>query len=196
MWVAGALRGLPASTTRTLRRARDSTKAADKPAAPPPMTMTSYRFMSQGWRRAAGSPTNVAVSGKSESDEPGGRHFGGENCRRPRAGRPPAQTNPHPTRDDPDRRVNLDRDLEKHTVAARDRSAAAHPGTPACALPRLSGAAGRPRCGTRGRRPATAAQAWARQGQDGDPVDPATGWDAGLEDHPPHQQRDSGTALP
>src|SRR5664279_5648768 len=151
MWVAGALRGLPASTTRTLRRARDSTKAADKPAAPPPMTMTSYRFMSQGWRRAAGSPTNVAVSGKSESDEPGGRHFGGEDGRRTRAGRAPAQGTPHPTGDDPDCCLDVDRDLEEHIVAARNRAAAAHPGTASCAVACLSGAVGRPRCGTRGR---------------------------------------------
>ena len=43
---------------------------------------------------------NVAVSGNSESDEPDGRHFGGENCRRPRAGRAAAQGNSHPTGDD------------------------------------------------------------------------------------------------
>ncbi len=39
------VRGVPASTTRTLRRARDRTSAADSPAAPPPMTATSYRVM-------------------------------------------------------------------------------------------------------------------------------------------------------
>jgi transcriptional regulator with XRE-family HTH domain len=32
MWAAGALRGVPASTTRTLRRARERTSAADSPA--------------------------------------------------------------------------------------------------------------------------------------------------------------------
>src|SRR3712207_1749201 len=42
MWVAGALRGAPESTTRTRRRARARTRAADKPAAPPPITATSY----------------------------------------------------------------------------------------------------------------------------------------------------------
>ena len=41
MWAAGALRGRPASTTRTSRRARESTSAADRPAAPPPTTTTS-----------------------------------------------------------------------------------------------------------------------------------------------------------
>ena len=39
---AAALRGFPASTTRTVRRARDRTRAPDRPAAPPPMTTTSY----------------------------------------------------------------------------------------------------------------------------------------------------------
>jgi len=41
MWAAGALRGRPPSRTRTLRRARDRTSAADRPAAPPPTTTTS-----------------------------------------------------------------------------------------------------------------------------------------------------------
>jgi hypothetical protein len=45
MFVAGALRGAPASITTTLRPARDKTKAADRPAAPPPITATSYEFM-------------------------------------------------------------------------------------------------------------------------------------------------------
>ena len=47
MWAAGALRGVPESTTRTVRRARDSTSAADSPAAPPPITTTSRSLMSQ-----------------------------------------------------------------------------------------------------------------------------------------------------
>src|SRR6476661_3653063 len=70
MWVAGALRGSPAATTRTLRRARASTKAADRPAAPPPMTTTSNWLMSPGWSRTRCSSTNVAECGKRESDEP------------------------------------------------------------------------------------------------------------------------------
>src|SRR4051794_37370296 len=38
---AGALRGAPASTTATRRRPRLSTRAAERPAAPPPITTTS-----------------------------------------------------------------------------------------------------------------------------------------------------------
>ena len=38
---AGALRGAPESTTSTRRRARDRTRAADRPAAPPPMITMS-----------------------------------------------------------------------------------------------------------------------------------------------------------
>ena len=41
MWAAGALRGSPASMTTTERRARVRTRAAERPAAPPPMTATS-----------------------------------------------------------------------------------------------------------------------------------------------------------
>src|SRR4051812_8165856 len=70
MWVAGALRGAPASTTRTLRRARASTNAADRPAAPPPMTATSNWLMPPDWCRASRSSTDVAVCGKRGSDEP------------------------------------------------------------------------------------------------------------------------------
>ncbi|GAB4003353.1 hypothetical protein GCM10029992_44680 [Glycomyces albus] len=42
-WIpaAGALRGAPASTTSTERRARAKTTAPDRPAAPPPTTTTS-----------------------------------------------------------------------------------------------------------------------------------------------------------
>ena len=46
MWAAGALRGEPASRTTTLRRARESTRAADSPAAPPPTMITSYPLVS------------------------------------------------------------------------------------------------------------------------------------------------------
>jgi hypothetical protein len=45
MCAAGELRGVPASTTATLRLARDSTKAADRPAAPPPTTTTSNSLL-------------------------------------------------------------------------------------------------------------------------------------------------------
>src|SRR5688572_22802056 len=41
-WEAYRLRGSPASTTSTRRRARPSTRAADNPAGPPPTTTTSY----------------------------------------------------------------------------------------------------------------------------------------------------------
>jgi hypothetical protein len=44
-WEAGALRGVPASTRTAVRRARTSTRAALRPAAPPPTTRTSYSFM-------------------------------------------------------------------------------------------------------------------------------------------------------
>jgi transcriptional regulator with XRE-family HTH domain len=46
MRAAGALRGSPASTTATVRRARARTRAADRPAAPPPTTRTSYLSLS------------------------------------------------------------------------------------------------------------------------------------------------------
>ena len=42
MWAAGAFRGSPASITATRRLARPSTRAALRPAAPPPTTTTSY----------------------------------------------------------------------------------------------------------------------------------------------------------
>ena len=42
---AGALRGAPASTRTTVRRARRRTSAALNPAAPPPTTATSYSSM-------------------------------------------------------------------------------------------------------------------------------------------------------
>ena len=43
----GRCAAAPASTTATRRRARVRTRAADRPAAPPPMTTTSYSFMSE-----------------------------------------------------------------------------------------------------------------------------------------------------
>ena len=98
MWRRGALRGSPASTTRTLRRARDRTRAADRPAAPPPMITTSYLFMPQGWSRVRRSPTNVAVSGNRGSDEPRGGRLSGGHRRRARPGRGPAQAAPHAAR--------------------------------------------------------------------------------------------------
>ncbi len=51
---AGALRGCPASTTTTRRRARVRTSAADRPAAPPPMTATSYVLMPTRLRPSGG----------------------------------------------------------------------------------------------------------------------------------------------
>src|SRR3712207_135475 len=45
---AGALRGEPASTMATERRARASTSAAFRPAAPAPTITTSYEFMPPG----------------------------------------------------------------------------------------------------------------------------------------------------
>src|SRR3954451_3291304 len=69
MCAAGALRGAPASTTRTLRRALDSTSAADRPAAPPPMTTTSYSLIAaKAAARCGCPPKDVAVPGKQESD--------------------------------------------------------------------------------------------------------------------------------
>ena len=57
MWAAGALRGAPASTTRTLRRARDSTRAADRPAAPPPMT--DYVVLTHASKAGAARPVRL-----------------------------------------------------------------------------------------------------------------------------------------
>src|SRR5689334_485621 len=98
--------------------------------------------MTQGSRELTGSPTNVAVSGKFESDGPRGRYFGGEDRHRAAASRAAPQGTAHPAGVDPDRCLSLDRDLEEHVVAAGDRAATAHPGAAAGALPRLSGAVG------------------------------------------------------
>ena len=68
MCAAGAFRGVPASITATLRRARPKTMAALRPAAPPPMTTTSYdcsptcRPLSQFLGLAGRSRTSPAVS--------------------------------------------------------------------------------------------------------------------------------------
>ena len=68
MWAAGALRGSPLSITATRRRARLSTRAADSPAALPPITMTSYSlrsFMPLGSVGAGPLATFVAKTGTS-----------------------------------------------------------------------------------------------------------------------------------
>src|SRR3954451_12307919 len=71
MCVAGALRGEPASTTSTLRPARARTRAPDSPAAPPPMTATSYELMCTSLEPcSAPDQRRLLYPGKPESDEP------------------------------------------------------------------------------------------------------------------------------
>jgi hypothetical protein len=60
MWAAGALRGLPASTTTTSRRARLSTSAADRPcraAADYEDVVAAHEERFQSACRAVCSPT-------------------------------------------------------------------------------------------------------------------------------------------
>jgi hypothetical protein len=59
MCAAGAFRGAPESTTTTRRRARPRTRAALRPAAPPPTMPTSYgaSFI------ACGDPTGLTTVG-------------------------------------------------------------------------------------------------------------------------------------
>src|SRR3954447_19924946 len=61
MCAAVALRGCPASTTAIRRRARHSTRAADRPAAPPPTTTTSYSFMTGTVARSRAPPPPAEV---------------------------------------------------------------------------------------------------------------------------------------
>ena len=68
MCAAGALRGSPASTTTTRRRARARTRAADRPAAPPPITTTSYSFMAPACAVRPESTTIVAIPGNRASE--------------------------------------------------------------------------------------------------------------------------------
>ena len=72
MCAAGALRGSPASTTATRRRARVSTRAAERPAAPPPTTTTSYSSvsMSREWSPRTRATTVVAIPGKPALNGP------------------------------------------------------------------------------------------------------------------------------
>ena len=136
MWAAGALRGAPASTTRTRRRARDRTSAADSPAAPPPMTATSYSLM---------SPQAGARQLPCDNDRCCFRETGVDGPWTPRSDDATSQPSPtaldqvgprlqaaaHPARHDPDRRRGGDRDLQEHPVPARDRAAAPDPGAAA-----------------------------------------------------------------
>ena len=57
---AGALRGAPASTTSTLRRARPSIRPALRPAAPPPMTTTSYSVVISSMTRGCAAHAESA----------------------------------------------------------------------------------------------------------------------------------------
>src|SRR3954451_5212498 len=149
MWLAGALRGDPASSTRTVRRARDRTRAADSPAAPPPMIATSYWLMDPPWSGASSRPTNVAVPGKPESDEPHGRNCAGPGDEREhrdgaRPGGSTSEAGPDATTGDADGGRGDDRHLQEHAVPARERAEAPHPGTAPHPLAGLSGAARRP----------------------------------------------------
>src|ERR1700755_3554514 len=80
MCPAGALRGCPASTTRTLRRDRASATAPLRPAAPPPMTTTSYfsSMASTVRRDAPGTKTALPVR------QGIGRRLGLRPCPRPK----------------------------------------------------------------------------------------------------------------
>src|SRR6266496_3124856 len=118
--------------------------------------------MTPGWGPCPPRSTNVAETGKPESDEPRGRpvvsRCGADGCAR--SGRGPAEAAAHATPHHADRPSRDDGYLEEHPVAARDRTAAAHPGAAPSAVAGLPGATGRPRRSARGRRPADPAQTW------------------------------------
>src|SRR5215218_3760552 len=58
-WCANRLRGRPASTTSTRRRARASCIAADSPAQLPPTTAASYASSSESWVMRLGRVLDV-----------------------------------------------------------------------------------------------------------------------------------------
>jgi hypothetical protein len=73
MCAAGTLRGVPASRTTTRRRARPSTSAALRPAAPPPMIATSevWVFTHQSvQRQRRGSQASLPFLGNAGSVAP------------------------------------------------------------------------------------------------------------------------------
>ena len=188
MWAAGALRGEPASTTRTRRRARDSTRAADRPAAPPPMITTSYLFMSATVRRShpAGNKRCCFRDGGVEWG------YGGHDrrhCDGAGPGRAEAEAAAGPARGDPDCAVGGDGHLEEHTVAPGDRAAPREPGAAAAAGPDVPCPVGRPGRRARGRRPTHPAQGHHGPRPHGAAADALPRRFAGLEDHRPGEQQ-------
>ena len=74
MCAAGCVAGSPASTTRTLRRARDRTRAAESPAAPPPTIddVVCHAHAAQCWDRrlSAADQRTLPEPGKRSGIEP------------------------------------------------------------------------------------------------------------------------------
>src|SRR4051794_5942359 len=150
MCAAGALRGEPASTTTTRRRARPRTRAALRPAAPPPITTTSYVSFAMGSTMPGdGARRNVRCCFRERrlawadgADDPG----------RPRRGRPPPTEAASAPRRHADLARRDDGHLEEHAVAARERPAEAEPRAAPAACRGLPGTARRAgRCARRGR---------------------------------------------
>ena len=142
MCAAGALRGAPASTTATVRRARARTSAAERPAAPPPITTTSYLVHALTVLPACGSDNKGCCFRETGGRMRSWTRRGDGVSARP--GRSAAQAAPVAARCHADRARGGDRHLEEHAVAAGDRPAPPEPGAAPPARPGLPGGAGRP----------------------------------------------------
>src|SRR4051812_42308790 len=127
MCAAGALRGEPASTTTTRRPARVRTRAADRPAAPPPMTATSYSLMTTSIVGRPGTDNECCCFWES------GVHWSGDGRDRcgPGPGRATAAQGEGSARHHADRRRGADRHLQEHAVALGERPATTEPGAAA-----------------------------------------------------------------
>ena len=192
---AGALRGSPASTTATRRRARARTRAADRPAAPPPITTTSYSFMARSVRLLVlVLTTMVAIPGNRAWNGLHVRPRRDRGCPRPRG--PAAQGHPQGAGRHADRPGRAHGHLQEHAVAARERAAAAQPGAVAAAGAGLPRAARRPGGRAGGRRPADPPQAPQGQRPDGASAHPAAQRRPGLEDRDPRAADDAAAPRP
>ena len=152
---AGALRGAPASTTSTDRRARASISAPLSPAAPPPTTTTSYVAVAHRRPppRTTVRPTPTLVA-NFVADLANWRHGrrpgpGARGDRSPAAGAAPA------ARDHAGRAVRGDRHLGEHAVPAGVRRPQARPWSCCCRWPGRTGS--RSTSWSTPRRPATRA---------------------------------------
>src|SRR6266545_6801832 len=141
----------------TLRRARDSTSAADSPAAPPPMITTSYSFMPS--RLPAPAQVDNLRCHFWEAGVEWGRGSLDITRRRTGAGRPADQATPVPAGHHADGPRGGDRHLQEHPVPPGDGPATPESGTPAPARAGVPCAPGRTRGSARGWRPADPARA-------------------------------------